>query len=520
MSRSTSLLALTAVCLASVGGTPARAQWSSTAAANLVIASRPGEQVQPKIAVTSDGGCYVSWFDNELGGYDVRLQRLDAAGVPQWGSNGLLLADLTFSSTQDYGIGVDTEGWGLVAYRDTRSGGIQIGANRVSPSGVPAWGTGLVLTNTSDFVGQEKIVGTSDGNIVVAWFQLNAVQVRKLSPEGTVLWSRSLQGPGGLSVAIGDLQASDAPGAEGQVVVSMIRQGSFSTPRHLYAQKLDADGNPLWGASPITIYNGGSLQFGNFPPFTSDGSGGALFAWYATTQQSFVQRVLADGTQQYPANGIAVATDPGRLRFDPAAILDPASGDIYCFWNERNSSQSQQALYGQRFVGSTRAWGDGGLVLVPIGANDIQSIRCLPRTGGATAMWVQGGPNGQQIFAAARNADASQAWGSNLTVSSTPSTKSRIDAEVISSGTILSVWQDGATGAADIQGQNIRSDGTLGVEAIPGDLNNDGEVNGADLSILLSAWGACPPKGDCPADLNDDGEVNGADLAILLSNWG
>jgi len=26
----------------------------------------------------------------------------------------------------------------------------------------------------------------------------------------------------------------------------------------------------------------------------------------------------------------------------------------------------------------------------------------------------------------------------------------------------------------------------------PGDLNDDGEVNGADLSILLGAWGACP----------------------------
>jgi len=54
----------------------------------------------------------------------------------------------------------------------------------------------------------------------------------------------------------------------------------------------------------------------------------------------------------------------------------------------------------------------------------------------------------------------------------------------------------------------------------PGDLNDDGEVNGADLSILLGAWGECPPKGSCAADLNDDGEVNGADLSILLGAWG
>ena len=72
----------------------------------------------------------------------------------------------------------------------------------------------------------------------------------------------------------------------------------------------------------------------------------------------------------------------------------------------------------------------------------------------------------------------------------------------------------------DIVGQNLRSDGTLGVEGIEGDLNDDGEVNGADLGILLAAWGDCPKKGACPADLNGDGEVNGADLGILLANWG
>lgn len=54
----------------------------------------------------------------------------------------------------------------------------------------------------------------------------------------------------------------------------------------------------------------------------------------------------------------------------------------------------------------------------------------------------------------------------------------------------------------------------------PGDFNDDGMVDGADLAVLLSAWGVCPPKGSCEADLNADGEVNGADLAILLGNWG
>lgn len=50
---------------------------------------------------------------------------------------------------------------------------------------------------------------------------------------------------------------------------------------------------------------------------------------------------------------------------------------------------------------------------------------------------------------------------------------------------------------------------------VPGDLNGDGHVNGADLGMLLGAWGT----GGVPADLNADGTVNGADLGALLGAW-
>jgi hypothetical protein len=55
----------------------------------------------------------------------------------------------------------------------------------------------------------------------------------------------------------------------------------------------------------------------------------------------------------------------------------------------------------------------------------------------------------------------------------------------------------------------------------PADLNRDGVVNGADLGILLGAWGSCPGgTPGCTGDINNDGVVNGADLGILLGAWG
>jgi len=47
------------------------------------------------------------------------------------------------------------------------------------------------------------------------------------------------------------------------------------------------------------------------------------------------------------------------------------------------------------------------------------------------------------------------------------------------------------------------------------DFNGDGAIDGADLGVLLSAWGPGPSI----ADLNEDGVVDGDDLGILLSVW-
>ena len=64
-------------------------QWPSDPMVNLGVAVRPGEQAQAKVRAASGGGCYISWYDNDPSGsppfgYDVRLQRLDAAGNPAW----------------------------------------------------------------------------------------------------------------------------------------------------------------------------------------------------------------------------------------------------------------------------------------------------------------------------------------------------------------------------------------------------------------------------------------------------
>lgn len=47
------------------------------------------------------------------------------------------------------------------------------------------------------------------------------------------------------------------------------------------------------------------------------------------------------------------------------------------------------------------------------------------------------------------------------------------------------------------------------------DLDGDGKVGGADLGLLLAAWGSSDPA----ADLDHDGVVAGGDLGLLLAAW-
>ena len=62
------------------------------------------------------------------------------------------------------------------------------------------------------------------------------------------------------------------------------------------------------------------------------------------------------------------------------------------------------------------------------------------------------------------------------------------------------------------------STSTVQAQQCPSDVNQDHNVDGLDLAILLSGWGTNGGSGG--ADINGDGTVNGADLSILLSGWG
>jgi dienelactone hydrolase len=70
------------------------------------------------------------------------------------------------------------------------------------------------------------------------------------------------------------------------------------------------------------------------------------------------------------------------------------------------------------------------------------------------------------------------------------------------------VWGDPPAGAGVVQ-QSTQTP----------DLDGNGRVDGADLGLMLSAFGTNDPSQAIRGDLNDDGQVDGLDLGVLLAGW-
>lgn len=466
---------------------PLMAQWSKTSDSNLVVGDGPSEQVQPKLAALADGGFYISWFDNAGGGYDVRLQRLDLKGRPQWGHNGRMLADRGLSFTTDYGLDVDSQGNALLAFEDESQleGFKRVLVSKVAADGTALWGdeSGLIRLpgGAGDSLGA-RIVGTADGGAVVAWSDLRStgarVVLQKLDANGVMLWGAQnieLVAPSG-GFLLADLRATE----DGGVIVGWSAQlGRFNN--QYWTQKFDRDGNQLWGDAHVRLWdataNGnGMLQNGYFPTITSDGQGGAVYCWdlalsgFRTRVRA--QHVSAEGVERFGHGGVVVSTDEFNNRGDCSASYDQAADDIYVLWRERTpgTTNVQTGIYAQRIDGTgARQWGDGGNVLMPLDPILKSQVTMVPDANGFVAAWaLQDYPNAMPIHALRVTRDGDYGWSRGIVAIKTSSSDTgKMVGALSANGYAAFAWTDfAATGQGDLVVQNISRDGVLGKKKV------------------------------------------------------
>lgn len=490
----------------------AHAQWVDDSTMHQVVADGTGEQVQPKIVTDGTDGVYISWYTS-VSGYDVRLQRLDREGNPLWGANGILIADRGYSSTQDYDLDVDASGFAILAFRDDRFGADQITVQRVAPDGSVQWGAnGIQFGDTAAFLASPDVATTSDGGAVIAWGSDSSTEMVKVDQNGTVQWTHTIS-EDGLTTLVASMHGTE----NGSVVVSWIQYAFFLGQKTLHAQKIDSSGNEAW-ANRVAVYDGGSLQFGNFPEFHASPDGSTTFSWYDTQNSLnvYVQRLASDGTELFPHNGIAASTAP-RDRVSPSVIHDDLFGETYVSWVELTNNQGSQGVYAQAFDASgNRLWSDSGVELSAPDSNSSGSINVEVIDGNLVTLWIEGGAGigNDTVIATRLNDSGTEEW--STVVASNPAYRARL-VSAFSEGQIVSAWQIGDFGVADIEAHNLNPDGTLGMPAVvcEADLNNDGVLNFFDVSIFLNAYLA----GDPLADFTGDGILSFFDVSYFLQDY-
>ncbi|HUN80623.1 MAG TPA: hypothetical protein VMV81_03855 [Phycisphaerae bacterium] len=519
----------------------ALAQWSSNPALNLTLADRSGEQVQPKIRAATDGGAWVSWYDNSTGGYDVYIQRLDKTGVEQFAHNGVLLADRSVSSTVDYGLAVDANNNGLIAFTDDR-GSQHVTAQKVSPAGALMWNgiNGVSLTPASTIGSPPQVAALTDGSSVVIW---NGTT----SPIGT--WIQKLDASGapqfaGSGILQNDtqspqrpLEACDVePGDNGSFIVLFVRctgTNCVTSNKQLYIQKYDASGAPQWnaGAPMALMLSTASIQTGTFPRFLPDGNGGAVVAWYETggARNALMQHVLANGTLKFasPISNVGPTNPATRIRVGAGLAYNQSTGDYFVASPETDAStQSQNSLLVQR-IDSTGAlkWGDSGVTLLAITTlTQPAFVQSQIMDDSVVVYWEQTTSGTTRVVAAARvRTDATVLW-NELLASDGTKDKSRLDSAASACGYGMVAYGNGPSGSVDIQAQNVRQSGLLGNPPTPlGDMNCDGVVNAEDvaafsIALLDTAQFAAlyPCCTTSLADMNGDLNINGGDINAFV----
>lgn len=400
----------------------------------VVASSGAGAQTGPLLVNGSSGRTLLAWTDHRdtSGVYAQVVDSLGVAGVALQG-NGVPVA-LPDTAAQGLGAVSDNAGGMLLAWSDLRVPATRgVWAQRVSAAGLPQWPAAGVHVSTGAGAQYEPaIVADGSGGAYVAWTDL--------------------------------------------------RNGNAD----IYAQHLLADGTLAWGASGVAVCTFDSAQ--GQPQLVADRLGGVVVSWEdrrngsATSTQVFLQRLLANGSPRFAANGISVdgtsSTTRGRMACEP-------NGTTVVMFADTIGSGPSYGLFAQRFDSTGSAlYASGNRVTLSSNANPLWPVAVFARANGQ-AMFVYASPT--EVRARAQSSSGADLWGgSNGIALSTPAPAAAYNVTAISDGAdgAWVSWTDGE----EVRLQRVASGGTLPIAPIALLVSPvNGHLSGAATSVLLSS---------------------------------
>ena len=221
------------------------------------------------------------------------------------------------------------------------------------------------------------------GGSIIAWSSNYLIYAQRIDANGNVVWGTdakpiSNNGDEYYPQLTGD-------GAGGAIIAW--RSGGSSISPGIYVQRIDSNGNTMWAAGGLNISNSSDM---NYPMIASDGASGAIITWQDRRSgpyyKVYAQRVDHLGNPMWQTNGLALSSATGH-QYYPQIISDGSSGAIITWQDGRVGWD----VYVQRIdAGGNAKWTADG---VPI-TNDSNFLHQDPQltsdgAGGAIMTWWQ-----------------------------------------------------------------------------------------------------------------------------------
>src|SRR5262249_53415357 len=137
--------------------------FATAAVSNLPLCPASGDQSPPVYVSDGSGGGIAVWSDNRNGHYDIYAQRIDANGDPMWALGGVVVCKAAGDQVNPAAV-ADGAGGAIIAWEDPRTdfANPDIYAQRLTAAGVEQWTTDGVLV--SGAAGQQQTPAiVSDG---------------------------------------------------------------------------------------------------------------------------------------------------------------------------------------------------------------------------------------------------------------------------------------------------------------------------------------------------------------------
>ncbi len=274
-------------------------------------------------------------------------------------------------------------------------------------------------------------------------------------------WSHNIYENNPVSISDTDDQepvvVSDGSG--GVIVVWKMEREPDTDLLDLQAQRLDADGDPLWGPDGVQIWMSGSGNIHSFAA-VADGSGGAFVVisdFVSTYFRAFAQWVNDEGSLTWGGVGVELSPDHWVADQIYVRLVRAADGSgLVAGWMEYGyDPPTDWDIWTQKVTtAGTVAWNPGGELVC--GADDTQNeIAMAPDgAGGAFIAWVDqrdGGFLYNDIYAMHVDDTGAMTWLTDGMLIAGP-TGQQTDVQAVPDGTggVIFGWEDDAAGDDDI----------------------------------------------------------------------